>query len=65
MLHILYLYTNKFIDPEYDAYKRGAFLEKTNRFNKDKPSDVPGTSVDLDVTFACAQVLDRSWSIRA
>ncbi|OBZ70609.1 hypothetical protein A0H81_09092 [Grifola frondosa] len=29
-------------DPEYDAYKRGAFLEKTNRFNKDKPSDVPG-----------------------
>ncbi|RPD57602.1 hypothetical protein L226DRAFT_481835 [Lentinus tigrinus ALCF2SS1-7] len=29
-------------DPEYDAYKRGAFLEATNRFNKDKPSDVPG-----------------------
>ncbi|PIL35838.1 hypothetical protein GSI_01498 [Ganoderma sinense ZZ0214-1] len=29
-------------DPEYDAYKRGAFLEKTNRFNKDKPDDVPG-----------------------
>ncbi|EPT04511.1 hypothetical protein FOMPIDRAFT_1027782 [Fomitopsis schrenkii] len=29
-------------DPEYDAYKRGAFLEKTNRFTKDKPSDVPG-----------------------
>ncbi|KAL7281761.1 hypothetical protein ACG7TL_005080 [Trametes sanguinea] len=29
-------------DPDYDAYKRGAFLEKTNRFNKDKPSDVPG-----------------------
>ncbi|KAH9942451.1 uncharacterized protein BXZ73DRAFT_74707 [Epithele typhae] len=32
-------------DPEYDAYKRGAFLEKTNRFNKDKPSDVPGPGV--------------------
>ncbi|KAI0744174.1 hypothetical protein C8Q80DRAFT_1185421 [Daedaleopsis nitida] len=29
-------------DPEFDAYKRGAFLEKTNRFDKDKPSDVPG-----------------------
>ncbi|PCH36181.1 hypothetical protein WOLCODRAFT_156905 [Wolfiporia cocos MD-104 SS10] len=29
-------------DPEYDAYKRGAFLEKTNRFAKDKASDVPG-----------------------
>ena len=29
-------------DPDYEAYKRGAFLEKTNRFNKDKPSDVPG-----------------------
>ncbi|KAI0329702.1 hypothetical protein GY45DRAFT_844771 [Cubamyces sp. BRFM 1775] len=29
-------------DPDYDAYKRGAFLEKTNRFDKDKPSDVPG-----------------------
>ncbi|KAI0374148.1 hypothetical protein BV20DRAFT_1111162 [Pilatotrama ljubarskyi] len=29
-------------DPEWDAYKRGAFLEKTNRFNKDKPSEVPG-----------------------
>ncbi|KAI0958971.1 hypothetical protein AcV7_004638 [Taiwanofungus camphoratus] len=29
-------------DPEYDAYKRGAFLEKTNRFSKDKTSDVPG-----------------------
>ncbi|OSX66113.1 hypothetical protein POSPLADRAFT_1043607 [Postia placenta MAD-698-R-SB12] len=29
-------------DPEYDAYKRGAFLEKTNRFTKDNPSDVPG-----------------------
>ncbi|KAI0645573.1 hypothetical protein C8Q79DRAFT_965200 [Trametes meyenii] len=29
-------------DPDYDAYKRGAFLEKTNRFNKDKASDVPG-----------------------
>ena len=30
------------IDPEYDAYKRGAFLEKTNRFVKDKPSEAPG-----------------------
>ncbi|KAI9060302.1 hypothetical protein FKP32DRAFT_1656684 [Trametes sanguinea] len=29
-------------DPDYDAYKRGAFLEKTNRFNKDKASEVPG-----------------------
>ncbi|TFK91332.1 hypothetical protein K466DRAFT_660114 [Polyporus arcularius HHB13444] len=29
-------------DPEWDAYKRGAFLEATNRFEKDKPSDVPG-----------------------
>ncbi|KAH9839316.1 uncharacterized protein C8Q71DRAFT_748934 [Rhodofomes roseus] len=29
-------------DPEYDAYKRGAFLEKTNRFSKDKPSEIPG-----------------------
>ncbi|KAI1795710.1 hypothetical protein LXA43DRAFT_970577 [Ganoderma leucocontextum] len=36
-------------DPEYDAYKRGAFLEKTNRFNKDKPDDVPGPGAyDLD-----------------
>lgn len=30
------------IDPEYDSYKRGAFLEQTNRFDEDKPSDVPG-----------------------
>ena len=30
------------LDPEYDTYKRGAFLEKTNRFNKDKPDDIPG-----------------------
>ncbi|CCM05073.1 uncharacterized protein FIBRA_07279 [Fibroporia radiculosa] len=29
-------------DPEYDTYKRGAFLEKTNRFLKDKSSEVPG-----------------------
>ncbi|GJE94441.1 hypothetical protein PsYK624_106110 [Phanerochaete sordida] len=29
-------------DPEYDAYKRGAFLEKQDRFNEGKPSDVPG-----------------------
>lgn len=35
-------------DPDYDAYKRGAFLEKTNRFNKDKPSDVPGESLRDD-----------------
>lgn len=28
-----------------DAYKRGAFLEKADRFNKDKPSDVPGTNI--------------------
>ncbi|OJT10266.1 hypothetical protein TRAPUB_13220 [Trametes pubescens] len=40
-------------DPEYDAYKRGAFLEKTNRFNKDKPSDVPGPGAyDTDSTNA-------------
>ncbi|KZT10728.1 uncharacterized protein LAESUDRAFT_693038 [Laetiporus sulphureus 93-53] len=31
-------------DPEYDAYKRGAFLEKTNRFAKDEADDVPGPS---------------------
>ncbi|KAH9892473.1 hypothetical protein C8Q73DRAFT_666345 [Cubamyces lactineus] len=31
-------------DPDYDAYKRGAFLEKTNRFDKDKPSDVPAVA---------------------
>ncbi|KAI0692009.1 hypothetical protein C8T65DRAFT_670123 [Cerioporus squamosus] len=38
-------------DPEYDAYKRGAFLEATNRFEKDKPSDVPGPGAyDTDVT---------------
>ncbi|KAI0745992.1 hypothetical protein C8Q76DRAFT_705692 [Earliella scabrosa] len=38
-------------DPEYDAYKRGAFLEKTNRFNKDQPSDVPGPGAyDTDAT---------------
>ncbi|EIW82822.1 hypothetical protein CONPUDRAFT_163890 [Coniophora puteana RWD-64-598 SS2] len=29
-------------DPQPDAYKRGAFLEKTDRFLKDKPSEVPG-----------------------
>ena len=34
--------TTRPADPDYDAYKRGAFLEKTNRFDKDKPSDVPG-----------------------
>ncbi|KAI8972254.1 hypothetical protein BD414DRAFT_426125 [Trametes punicea] len=38
-------------EPEYDAYKRGAFLEKTNRFDKDKPSDVPGPGAyDIDST---------------
>ncbi|KAJ3530401.1 hypothetical protein NM688_g7715 [Phlebia brevispora] len=31
-------------DPEYDAYKHGAFLEKQDRFLKEKPSDVPGPS---------------------
>ncbi|KZT66396.1 hypothetical protein DAEQUDRAFT_458069 [Daedalea quercina L-15889] len=37
-------------DPEYDAYKRGAFLEKTNRFMKDKPSEIPGPgSYNTDV----------------
>lgn len=36
--------THRVTDPEYDAYKRGAFLEKTNRFTKDNPSDVPGES---------------------
>ena len=35
-------------DPDYEAYKRGAFLEKTNRFNKDKPSDVPGTPTHVE-----------------
>ncbi|KAI0663618.1 hypothetical protein C8Q70DRAFT_370111 [Cubamyces menziesii] len=39
-------------DPDYDAYKRGAFLEKTNRFDKDKPSDVPGA---YDADSAAAQ----------
>ncbi|KAI0786720.1 hypothetical protein C8Q75DRAFT_264006 [Abortiporus biennis] len=29
-------------DPEWDAYKRGAFLEKTDRFSKEKESDIPG-----------------------
>ncbi|THH33261.1 hypothetical protein EUX98_g903 [Antrodiella citrinella] len=29
-------------DPEYDVYKRGAFLETADRFQQDKPSDVPG-----------------------
>lgn len=29
-------------EPEYDAYKRGAFLEKQNRFSADKASDTPG-----------------------
>ncbi|KAF7793937.1 hypothetical protein EIP86_005060 [Pleurotus ostreatoroseus] len=28
--------------PEYDAYKHGAFLEKQDRFFKEKPSDIPG-----------------------
>ncbi|KAI0820002.1 hypothetical protein BC628DRAFT_1399853 [Trametes gibbosa] len=40
-------------DPDYEAYKRGAFLEKTNRFNKDKPSEVPGPGAyDADPTNA-------------
>ncbi|KAK0461352.1 uncharacterized protein EV420DRAFT_1306178 [Desarmillaria tabescens] len=29
-------------DSQLDAYKRGAFLEKTDRFSKEKPADVPG-----------------------
>ncbi|KAK0212928.1 hypothetical protein DFS33DRAFT_1482718 [Desarmillaria ectypa] len=29
-------------DSQLDTYKRGAFLEKTDRFLKDKPLDVPG-----------------------
>ncbi|KIP05590.1 hypothetical protein PHLGIDRAFT_146852 [Phlebiopsis gigantea 11061_1 CR5-6] len=29
-------------DPEYDAYKHGAFLEEQDRFSKEKPSEVPG-----------------------
>ena len=35
------------LDPEYDTYKRGAFLEKTNRFNKDKPDDIPGEQAEV------------------
>ncbi|KII92246.1 hypothetical protein PLICRDRAFT_466038 [Plicaturopsis crispa FD-325 SS-3] len=29
-------------ESQLDAYKRGAFLEKTDRFSKEKASDVPG-----------------------
>ncbi|KAF9446385.1 hypothetical protein P691DRAFT_776890 [Macrolepiota fuliginosa MF-IS2] len=29
-------------DSQSEAYKRGAFLEKANRFNKDKDDDIPG-----------------------
>ncbi|KAJ7132830.1 hypothetical protein C8R43DRAFT_1023572 [Mycena crocata] len=29
-------------ESQLDAYKRGAFLEKTERFSQDLPSDVPG-----------------------
>ena len=30
------------VDADYDAYKRGAFLETADRFSKEKPSDIPG-----------------------
>ncbi|KAJ7925221.1 hypothetical protein B0H13DRAFT_2654390 [Mycena leptocephala] len=29
-------------ESQLDAYKRGAFLEKTDRFSKDLPSEIPG-----------------------
>ena len=31
------------VDPEYDAYKHGAFLEKQDRFAEEKPSEIPGS----------------------
>lgn len=31
-------------DSQLDGYKRGAFLEKTDRFSKEKESEVPGES---------------------
>ncbi|EMD37709.1 hypothetical protein CERSUDRAFT_154518 [Gelatoporia subvermispora B] len=47
-------------DPEYDTYKRGAFLEKTNRFFKGKASDVPGPgSYDPDGNPSSKSVHDR------
>jgi hypothetical protein len=36
-----------YVESQLDAYKRGAFLEKTHRFSKEKPSDVPGLSCKL------------------
>lgn len=30
------------LDSQLDTYKHGAFLEKTDRFSKETPADVPG-----------------------
>ena len=51
------------IDPEWDAYKRGAFLEQTNRFDKDKPSDVPGEYGIQIITSRTDGIQDRVHTI--
>ncbi|EKM54596.1 uncharacterized protein PHACADRAFT_210395 [Phanerochaete carnosa HHB-10118-sp] len=53
-------------DPEYDAYKRGAFLEKQDRFNDDEPSDVPGpgTYVTDDKTMGTKPAVSRTMNDR-
>jgi hypothetical protein len=43
-----------------DAYKRGAFLDKADRFNKDKPSDVPGANIVLAFTRLNSDVQHRT-----
>jgi hypothetical protein len=38
-------------ESQLDAYKRGAFLEKADRFSKDLPDEIPG---EIFLTLACS-----------
>jgi hypothetical protein len=35
----------------WDAYKKGAFLEKADRFQKEKPYEGPGTQLYASLVF--------------
>lgn len=39
------------LDSQLDSYKRGAFLEKADRFSEEKPSEVPGVYSTFVATY--------------